>query len=444
MKKISYIILCGVLTFGCEIDEQINPNAPAVENIAEGATETDLNNLVTGVLARMRNSYPIYATATGTITRELYLFDADPRNTTDLIGTEGSLDNDSFYTTANWINRYRTIKNCNILLESLSNADASVSTAERAGYSGFAKTMIAHQFLILWSAYFDSGIRLDVDDPDDFGPLVTDEGQVLQYVRDLLDEANTELSGAEFSMIFTSGFAGFDTPATFAQFNRALAARAALYAGDNAAALTHLDDSFFDINGDLDLGPKMIFSTTGGDLLNDLFKTPGQNGNQIFASDTWVDEAQAGDPRVTAKVTQRAASFTKSGITVNYETNLYPTSTSPIDIIRNEELMLIYAEANITDGTNVEALAGINAVRSGWGWGTLVAGTVTIDEILYERRYSLWGEAHRMVDLRRTGNLNETYVTLDPVTTTDEDGNVIPATQEIFNQFPVPLDEVGS
>ena len=106
--------------------------------------------------------------------------------------------------------------------------------------------------------------------------------------------------------------------------------------------------------------------------------------------------------------------------------------------------MLIYAEANITDGTNAEALAGINAVRAGWGWANPLAGTVTIDDVLYERRYSLWGEAHRMVDLRRTGNLNETYVTLDPVTTTDDDGNVIPATQEIFNQFPVPLDEVGN
>ena len=442
MKNILSILLSVVLIFGCDIEEQVNPNAPAVENIAEDATKTDLNNLVTGVLARMRNSYPIYATATGTITRDLYLFDADPRNTTDLIGTDGDLDNDSFYTTANWINRYRTIKNCNILLESLPDADESVTAAEKAGYSGFAKTMIAHQFLVLWGAYFDSGIRLDVADPDDFGPLVTDQTQVLQFVRDLLDEANGELSGSEFSMVFTSGFTGFDTPATFSEFNRALAARAALYAGDNAAALTHLDNSFFDLAGDISEGPKMIYSTTGGDLLNDLFKTPGQNGNQIFASDTWINEAQAGDLRVQNKVTRRAAPFTKSGITVNYETNLYATSTTPIDIIRNEELWLIYAEANI--GTNnINALAGINAVRSAAGLADLV-GTVTVDDVLLERRYSLWGEAHRMVDLRRTGNLNATFVTFDNVTTTDADGNVIPATQKIFNQFPVPLDEVGN
>lgn len=441
MKKILLIIAIVGITFGCEIDEQVNPNAPAVENIAEGATATDLNNLVTGILARMRNSHSIYVTATGTITRELYLFDADPRNTTDLIGTEGSLDNNSFYSTANWTNRYRTIKNCNILLESLAGADASVSAAERAGYSGFAKTMMAHQFLILWGAYFDSGIRLDVSDPDNIGALVTNPATVLQYVRDLLDEANGELNGASFALGLTSGFAGFDTPATFAQFNRALAARAALYAGDNTAALTHLGNSFMDLAGDLSEGPKMIFSTTGGDLLNDLFKRQSSagdlnNADQIFASSTWVNEAQANDQRVANKVFQRAA-FTKSGITVNYETRLYASSTAPIDIIRNEELALIYAEANI--GTNnTEALAGINAVRTAAGLAPL-AGTVTVQDVLVERRYSLWGEGHRMVDLRRTNNLNDTYITLDNIVV---DG--APVTQIVFTKFPLPLTEVGS
>ena len=49
-----------------------------------------------------------------------------------------------------------------------------------------------------------------------------------------------------------------------------------------------------------------------------------------------------------------------------------------------------------------------------------------------------------MVDLRRTGNLNETYITFDNITTTDEDGNVIPANQEVFDKFPLPQTEVGS
>ncbi len=439
MNKINKMIataLVAVITFGCTIDEQINPNEPALETIVSNASETDLNNLVTGVFSSMRNGYPIYATATGTITRELYLFDADPRNTTDLIGTTGSLDNDSFYSTANWVGRYQTIKNCNILLESLVNAEELVSEEQKKGYSGFAKTMMAHQFLILWSAYFDNGIRLDVADPDNFGPLDTDTGSVLQFVRDMLDEADGELTGAAFSIVFTAGFSGFDTPSDFKKFNRALAARAALYAGKKAKTLEYLATSFFDVGGDLSIGPKMSFSTTGGDLLNDLFKTPGQNGNQIFASDTWVSESQAGDLRVQNKVTLRDAPFSKSGITVNNETNLYPSASSPIDIIRNEELCLIYAEANI-GGDNAKALAGINAVRTAAGLEALT-DTVTVEDVLVERRYSLWGEAHRMVDLRRTGNLDTTYITRDNIVL-EEDENQI-----IFTKFPIPLGESGN
>lgn len=437
MKKILYVLAISTITFSCTIDEQVNPNAPAVDGIIANASETDLNNLATGILARMRNSHSIYVTASGTIARELYLFDADPRNTTDLIGTEGSLDNDSFYSTANWANRYRTIKNCNLILDALDNAQESVSTAEKNGYSAFAKTIMAHQYLILWSAYFDSGIRLDVSDPQNIGPLVTDEDQVLQFARDLLDEANTELASAEFAVVFTSGFDGFDTPSTFSEFNRALAARAAIYAGDGPAALTHLGNSFFDIAGDLSTGPKMIFSRSGGDILNDLYKTPQQNGNQIVVSDSWIDEAQAGDTRVTSKAAIRDTPSAKSGINATHETRLFETAESPIDIIRNEELILIYAEANI-GVDNTEALAGINAVRSAAGLADLV-GTVTIDDILTERRYSLWGEAHRMVDLRRTGNLNDTFVTLDDIQVDGE-----PVDQIIFNAFPLPLDEVGN
>jgi hypothetical protein len=434
MKKIIYILFIGAITFGCTIDDQVNPNAPSLNDVLSSATQTELNNLVNGILADMRSSHSLWVTSSGTLSRELYLFDADPRNTTDLIGTTGSLSNSAFYTGANWNARYRVIKNCNILLEALPGA--VVSDTDKEGYSAFAQTIQAHQFMILWSAYFDSGVRWDVADPDNFGPLVMDPSEVLDRIRTLLDDGLTDLSTATFGMNLQDGFDGFDTPATFGEFNRALAARAALYGGDNVGARTALTASFMDVNGDLTVGPKMIFSNSGGDILNDLYKTPEQNGNQIVISDAWVSEAQAGDTRVTSKSALRTVPSVKSGISAAYETRLYASATSPVDIIRNEELLLIYAEANIGND-NVEALAGINAVRSAAGL-TDLAGTVTIDDVLTERRYSLWGEAHRMVDLRRTGNLNDTYVTLDTI---EVDGT--PVTQIIFTKFPVPQVETG-
>ena len=434
MKKILYTLIISAITFGCTIDDQVNPNAPSLNDVLSSATQTELNNLVNGILAGMRSSHSLWVTSSGTLSRELYLFDADPRNTTDLIGTTGSLSNSAFYTGANWNARYKVIKNCNILLEALPGA--VVSDTDKDGYSAFAKTIQAHQFMILWSAYFDSGVRLDVADPNDFGPLVTDPNLVLDEIRSLLDDAMTDLGTATFGMDLLRGFDGFDAPSTFGEFNRALAARAAIYDGDNAGARAALADSFMDINGDLSVGPKMIYSNSGGDVLNDLFKTPDQNGNQIVFSDTWINEAQGGDSRVTSKSALRTNPTVKSGISAAYETRLYESSTSSIDIIRNEELLLIYAEANI-GFDNVEALAGINAVRSEAGLTDLV-GTVTIDDVLTERRYSLWGEAHRMVDLRRTGNLNDTYVTLDNIVV---DGN--PVTQIIYTKFPVPQVETG-
>ena len=115
------MLFATVLIFSlasCTFDEQVDPNRPSLEGVLTNASINQLNNLVVGVEATMRNSLAIQTTGSGTMARELYLFDADPRNTKDLIGANGaSLDNNSFYSTAPWAGRYRAIKNANILQE---------------------------------------------------------------------------------------------------------------------------------------------------------------------------------------------------------------------------------------------------------------------------------------------------------------------------------------
>lgn len=68
-------------------------------------------------------------------------------------------------------------------------------------------------------------------------------------------------------------------------------------------------------------------------------------------------------------------------------------STDPLPIIRNEELLLLRAEANIGRGNLVPAETGINTVRAAAGLTpiTLTAANA-IDRLLYERRYSLFME----------------------------------------------------
>jgi hypothetical protein len=425
---IALLVFFGAFITSCSFDEQVDPNRPSLAGVLTDASQNQLNNLVVGVESAMRNSLGIQTTGSGTMARELYLFDADPRNTQDLLGANGiSLDNNSFYSTAPWGGRYVSIKNANILLQSLDNT-TSVTDAQKAGYRGFAKTIIAYELIEILKSY--NRARVDVADPDNLGPIL-DFNAALTAVRSLLDEALSDLNGAgaEFSFPL-AGFEGFDTPSTFAQFNRATAAVAALYAGDGTGTLSALNASYFDLAGDLTVGPKHVYSLDSGDFTNDLFKIPDNNGDQIIVHDSFIADAEAGDTRVTSKTLIRANPTEQDGLSGAYQTALYASNISPIDMLRNEELILVYAEANILTNDLLEAENAINVIRNSASLGNY-AGALTVDdlttEMLNQRRYSLWCENHRMFDLRRY-NLSNTL-------SVDRVGD------QIFNTLPVPLSE---
>ena len=65
---------------------------------------------------------------------------------------------------------------------------------------------------------------------------IASKDEVFAHIRQLLDEAKTHLlaGGDTFPFPLGSGFAGFDTPATFLKANRAIKARVDVYTGDNA------------------------------------------------------------------------------------------------------------------------------------------------------------------------------------------------------------------
>jgi hypothetical protein len=425
---IALLVFFGAFITSCSFDEQVDPNRPSLAGVLTDASQNQLNNLVVGVESAMRNSLGIQTTGSGTMARELYLFDADPRNTQDLLGANGiSLDNNSFYSTAPWGGRYVSIKNANILLQSLDNT-TSVTDTQKAGYRGFAKTIIAYELIEILKSY--NRARVDVADPDNLGPIL-DFNAALTAVRSLLDEALTDLNGAgaEFSFPL-AGFDGFNTPSTFAQFNRATAAVAALYAGDGTGTISALNASYFDLSGDLTVGPKHVYSLDSGDFTNDLFKIPDNNGDQIIVHDSFIADAEAGDTRVASKTLIRANPTEQDGLSGAYQTALYASNISPIDMLRNEELILVYAEANILTNDLLEAENAINVIRNSASLGDY-AGALTVDdlttEMLNQRRYSLWCENHRMFDLRRY-NLSNTL-------------SIDRAGDQIFNTLPVPLSE---
>ncbi len=95
---------------------------------------------------------------------------------------------------------------------------------------------------------------------------------------------------------------------------------------------------------------------------------------------------------------------------------MYTSATAPVAIIRNEELILLRAEANLAEGNIPEATADLNILRNAAGLANTDLAPMTaaqrIDELLYNRRYSLLFEGHRWIDMRRHGRLAD--LLLDP------------------------------
>jgi hypothetical protein len=110
---------------------------------------------------------------------------------------------------------------------------------------------------------------------------------------------------------------------------------------------------------------------------------------------------------------------------------VYPTNVTPVPIIRNEELILLRAEANIGLGNRAAAIADLNFIRTNAGGLPALASDFSGDlvtEMLYDRRYSLFFEyGHRWVDARRYNRLGELRKQLP--------------THRVFPLVPIPVDE---
>jgi hypothetical protein len=255
-------------------------------------------------------------------------------------------------------------------------------------------------------------------------------------VASLLDEAATHLNAAGGSFAFSMpGFEGFDTPGSFMEFNRALKARLDVYQKNYGGALTDLSGSFLDVNGDFQTGPVYAFGTGSGDLTNGLFQGADP---QIVAHPTVWDDAPhkadgSLDDRVAAKVEQLATPKSDPrGVSSDVRFTIYKSLSSGVPIIRNEELILLEAEALWFTGDHAGAMSDLNEVRTRSGGleplGMPANDDAFVDALLNERRWSLLFEGgHRWLDMRRFGRLDE--LPLDR------------ASDRVAERFPIPRNE---
>jgi len=154
-----------------------------------------------------------------------------------------------------------------------------------------------------------------------------------------------------------------------------------------------------------------------------------QNGEVRAAHPSYAADIDASDDRI-GKATLRTSPASQSGLSSDRDVWVYTSSTAPAYIIRNEELILIYIEAKIQKNSIPEALVGINRIRTEHNVPVYSGGITSdalITEMLKQRRYSLFYEGHRWVDLRRYGRLNEL-----PIDRTDDD---------VWEEFPLPVSE---
>ncbi len=365
-----------------------------------------------------------------------------------------------------WGGKYGAIRTINTYLAALANS-TDLTDQERRASAGFAKTLKAWHMHKLAIRSGPTGLPIDVDRPisAEPAPLVT-SAEAMQAASALLDEALADLAagGTTFPFSFVPGYTGFQTPSTFAEFNRALAAKVLVHrATFNACttcwaqAATAIAASFVTssgLPGSLSTGVYYGYTGAAGEAANPVSET--LTNNRYWVHQSIVTGAQLrlnGEPdlRLTTKTRAAPAPRTLNNLTATHKPVLYNSATDPavpnlgadIPWIINEELLLLRAEIRWNTNDKLGAITDINLVRE--HAGGLPPSTLTvassdaafITELLYNRLYSLmWTQGTRWVDARRYGRI--ATLPLDRTGDVVHPHMLIPSSECDARRLPVP------
>jgi hypothetical protein len=354
-----------------------------------------------------------YVSLLGIIGRESYNFDpADPRFIVEML--IGPLDGGSPAFGGNlFAAPYANIRNANTLLSALETV-VGLTDAQKSATRGFAHTMQALDYLYVINTRDTYGAPLEVSgEPTGTPAPIASKADIFAHISSLLDQALTEVNagGSAFPFTLSPGFASASTPADFAKYNRALKARVETYRGNYPAALAAVNASFVSTASPLTAGVYHSYSTGSGDIQNLLFDPTGR---AIVAHPSIRTEApRKADNSLDNRALSKTATIearTVQDVTSDLVFTIYGSNVASIPIIRNEELILIRAEARYNTGDTGGALADINFIRTTSGGlaarGAFANATDFVNELLVQRRYSLMFEGgHRWIDARRFGRL---------------------------------------
>lgn len=438
-KKVLAAVIVAATVTACQASDLAvaNPNVATVTGATSDPTALQL--LFTGLFSDIRGQRANMILQSAVFGREGYVLSPqDGRFATVplvgvVVGGVTKIDPAVGFTNNPWAGEYGVLRDLYNFKKAI-NGNATFTAQQKAGALGIAQTFEALMMSHLVQAHDTLGAITEIkDDASALAPFVTRDS-VYKFILGSLNQAVANLNngGAAFAFTLPPGFAGFNTPATFVKFAQALLgkeqAHYATVGGGSAAwqaAVTALNASFLNLSATtrtaFDVGP---FNTHGvaPDSPNGLTQATNTNlyAHMSLQRDVQLKANGQPDDRYTTKV--RTGLPPRAGPVVNGQPttetttlgfSIWPAQNSPIPIIRNEELILLHAEAMLATGQKASAITDINTVRV--NSGGLPASTLTasssdaqvLDAILYEKRFSTLMEGNRWVDMRRYNKLDQ-------------------------------------
>ncbi len=432
MRRIfaSLATVAAVALAGCNLD-LTNPNNPTLGG-ALSNPRAATSRMIVGVLSTYRVNRTDQIRAFGSFGRETYyMFITDGRFITGPL--RDWRQNNSFDAGTQWAGRYGNYRNAYAAI-GIINATTALTDAEKHGALGVLKTFIALDVLHVIEARGVIGAVVDMTDDVNAVNAVVSQDSVYSWISAKLDEAKTDLdaAGPTFYFPIYSGFGvnvtGASTPAGFGQFNRAIKARVEVKRGSNgcatcyATALTALGATWVPATASFstanrDDGIYTIYSTAAGDAPNTVAFT-GSVGSDEYVHPL-IDSIAgvATDDRYRRKISGCPASTPRPevGVSSSHRPCTYASTITSIPIIRNEELVLLRAEAEWFTANTAGAIADLAAVRAQSGasnGGTSAVAFAApannadfVTELLLQRTLSLYQEGQRWPDYRRFNRL---------------------------------------
>ncbi|HKP76166.1 MAG TPA: RagB/SusD family nutrient uptake outer membrane protein, partial [Longimicrobiaceae bacterium] len=422
------VLAAAALAGACKDISVPDFNRAGIADLVNNPNRTLVDAASAGLYQNARRDAAFRVRSAGTLGREVYYLDPnEPRYASELV--TGSIDPSSFAGNHDYNNPYGTIAQGQIILKAVDKVSSNEYTdAQKSAIKGFVYTMMGNDMMIIAELHQYGPDAVNEDPLAPPTPMKT-QADMYNKAAEYFDAAVPLLKagGTAFPFPSPSGMAGFTTPnSTFLQYNRALRSRLDILRRSYAAAKIHLDSSFITTpasptRATFNLGTYYTYGTGAGDISNGLAAGTQEVADPTLRTDAQLQPSGARDARFLLKVDTAGSTISRYGITSNLRYKMYRTNgsqfagssgtASPIPIIRNEDLILMRAEARWFTGDPVGAMADLNYVRTGSGGlaplATPADDNAFITALLYERRYSIMYEGgYRWLDYRRFNRLN--------------------------------------